>query len=96
MNDSSPIDLTLLDSEDDEDEDEEGYDDIALSAAPCPKCRQTFTFDGGIYEQHIASCSRKREGSSGTSSKSWLCWSYVGRCVDAVLSVQIVNTSTSY
>lgn len=56
--DPGPIDLTLLDS-DEEDE----YDDISLAAAPCPHCHQTFAFENDQYERHVTECSQERSPS---------------------------------
>lgn len=56
----TPIDLTSL-----SDEEEDGdYDEILLSAAPCPRCHRTIPFDNSEYENHIAVCG----GESGRPS----------------------------
>lgn len=53
--DSGPIDLTILD---DESDDEDGFEEIFLEAAPCPHCRQTFRYSDDIYGNHVRSCAR--------------------------------------
>lgn len=53
------IDLTLMDSGDEVEEDSE--DEISLAAAPCPKCHKTFNFSGGEYERHVETCSLRME-----------------------------------
>ena len=52
---SAPIDLTILD---DESDDEDGFEEIFLEAAPCPHCRQTFRYSDDIYGDHVRSCTR--------------------------------------
>lgn len=50
------IDLTL----DDDSEEDDGFEEIVLQAAPCPTCHRSVAFADGQYEAHIDNCNDRK------------------------------------
>lgn len=85
-NNDGPIDLTLLDDSDNDDDsgrnaspdseiDADGFSEIFLEAAPCPSCHTTISFQNNAYETHVAECLENKKHKETidllSSSQDW-------------------------